>query len=80
MFLCLYTHFRKSLSSHWKEKSEADGNIWACSFGCFTVARRLALKIFMETPHQAGGSKRDHYFVCMNDRGQATEGGAGSAA
>lgn len=70
--------FQKSPSSHRKEKSEADGVISGCSLGCFTIARTLAWKIFMETTHPAGGSKRDHYLVCMNDRGQAT-GGAGSA-
>lgn len=75
VFLSLYVVFRKSLSSRWKEKSEADGNTSACSFGYFTIARRRALKTFMETPHQVGGSKRHHYFVSMDDRGQATEGG-----
>lgn len=58
--MSLYVLFQKSYeSSHWKEKSEADGSILACSLGCFTTARRLALKIFMETTHPAGGSKRN---------------------
>lgn len=58
--MSLYVLFQKSYeSSHWKEKSEADGSISACSLGCFTTARRLALKIFMETTHPAGGSKRN---------------------
>lgn len=55
----LHVLFQKPQSLHWKEKSEADGSTSACLVGCFTTARRLALKIFTETTHSAGGSERN---------------------